>query len=376
MDHGTPVSFVRCKLCCLPTTRPDTAFHEGICSACVDHANRPNIDWKAREGELIRILEASKNGTGFHCVVPSSAGKDSFYQTLKIIELGFRPLVVTASTCMLTEVGRKNIDTLTRYATTIEVTPNRAVRRKLNRLGLELVGDVSLPEHWAILSIPFRVAADLGIPTLIYGENPLACYGSPSPSAAEARIMTRRWTQEFGGYLGCRPQDVVGEQGITEADMADYVLPDDDKLSRVTAYWLGQYEEWSSHRNARVAKEHGMIQQLPWPANWWDFENQDCALTSIHDVFCWVKYGYGRLCAQISVDIRSGLTSREEALKIVLQRDGVFADSYMGVPFIDMLNYLGMTSTDYIRVRDKFTNHDLFHPGTLILKEKQCSQAA
>src|SRR5688572_11598404 len=130
------MTLVRCRTCLMPTTRPDTAFIDGECSACVNYKNRPNIDWNAREGELVRILEASKSGTGYHCVVPSSGGKDSFYQTLKVIELGFRPLVVTASTCMLTEVGRKNIDTLARYATTIEVTPNRAVRKKLNRIGL------------------------------------------------------------------------------------------------------------------------------------------------------------------------------------------------------------------------------------------------
>lgn len=367
----------------MPTTRPDTAFIGGVCSACVNHANRPSIDWKAREGELIRILENSKNGTGYHCIVPSSAGKDSFYQALRIRELGFRPLLVTASTCMLTEVGRRNLDTLARYATTIEVTPNKEVRRKLNRLGLELVGDISLPEHWAILSIPFRVAADLGIPTLIYGENPLACYGSPSPSAAEARVMTKRWTQEFGGYLGCRPQDMVGEQGITEADMADYVLPDDDKLSRVTAYWLGQYEEWSSHRNARVAKQHGMVCQLPGPANWWEAENQDNAMTGLHDFFGYIKYGYGRLCAQISVDIRNGLIGREDSMRVVRERDGLFPWMYMGVYNRDVLSHIGMNWDDFKVAFKRFTNEDLFsrvdddlRPVLKEFADAECSPAA
>jgi hypothetical protein len=36
------------------------------------------------------------------------------------------------------------------------------VRAKLNRLGLELVGDISHPEHMAIFTAPFQVARQTG----------------------------------------------------------------------------------------------------------------------------------------------------------------------------------------------------------------------
>lgn len=353
------MTFVRCKLCLIPTTRPDTAFVDGICSACINHKKRAEIDWTGRLDELVAILKASKNGTGFDCIVPSSGGKDSTYQVLRIIELGFRPLVVTASTCMLTDVGRKNIDNLARYATTIEVTPNREVRRKLNRIGLELVGDVALPEHWAIFSTPFRIAADLGIPTLIYGENSQSAYGGPI-GTEEAREMTRRWTMEFGGFLGVRPQDMVGTEGISHADMQDYMLPSDDKLLKVTAYWLGQYEEWSTHRNLRVSKEAGMLQPLPCPANWWAGENVDCALTGIHDHFMFRKFGYGRGCAQISVDIRSGRVDREFGLEWVRQHDGLFPTKYMDVHWSVAMERIGVTSKAFGLAIEKHTNQDLF----------------
>lgn len=361
----------RCRLCCTPTARPDTAFVGGICSACINHERRPTIDWAAREEELVAILKASKNGTGYDCVVPSSAGKDSVYQTLKVIELGFRPLVVTAATCMLTDVGRANIDNLARYATTIEVTPNRKVRAKLNRIALDLVGDCSWPEHASIFSTPFRIAADLGIPTILYGENPQFCYGSP-PGHEDARTMTRRWVGEHAGLLGLRSSDFVGLDGITEADMKNYALPSDDKLSKVTAHWLGQYEEWDSYRNARVAKEHGMIQRLPTPANWWISENQDGVLVGLHDHGMYRKYGQGRLCAQISIDIRYGKISRKEAMQIVEDRDGLFPETYMGVPLEAVLDHLSMTRKQLMSALDKHTNWDLFshvEGGRPILKE-------
>ncbi len=288
--------------------------------------------------------------------------------------------VVTASTCMLTDVGRKNIDNLARYATTIEVTPNREVRRKLNRLGLELVGDVSLPEHWAIFSIPFRVAADMGIPTLLYGECPQEAYGGPIGTEA-ARTMTRRWTHEFGGFLGLRPSDMVGQMGITEADMKDYQLPPDDKLATVTAYWLGQYEQWDTHRNLCRSKDAGMIQELPCAANWWEGENQDSALTGLHDHAMYRKYGYGRGCAQISVDIRLGLIDRPAASDWVREHDGLYPWSYMGVTAWQSAAHMGLSFEDLTAALHKHTNHDLFswdgvRDGRPVLKEFACSRAA
>lgn len=374
------MTLTRCRTCCIPTARPDTHFDDtGECSACGNARKSDVIDWKSRESELLRILETMpRNGSGFDCIVPSSAGKDSTYQVLRLIELGVRPLVVTATTCMLTDVGRKNIDNLARYATTIEVTPNRTVRAKLNRLGLELVGDVSLPEHMAIFSIPFRIAADLGIGTIWYGENPQWCYGSP-PGAEEARVMTRRWTMEHGGYLGCRASDFVGVEGITDGDMKDYMLPSDEKMAGITAYWLGQFERWDSHRNLRVAAEHGMLQPLPTVANWWRGENVDCALTGLHDHAMYRKYGYGRGCAQISIDVRNGLVPRDEALGWLRLRDGEFPFSYMGVAADTVADHLGMEFGEMIAALDKHTNWDLFD-GEVdhrpILKEFACSRAA
>lgn len=372
----------RCKTCLIPDTKPDTAFVDGECSACIAHRSRQEIDWTARQSDLLRILETMpRNGSGYDCIVPSSGGKDSTFQVLTLIELGVRPLVVTASTCYLTEVGRKNIDNLKRFATTIEVSPNTEVRAKLCRLGLEMVGDVSLPEHMSIFSTPFRIAADLGVGTIWYGECPQAHYGSP-PGHEEARTMTRRWTMEFGGYLNARTDDFVGVDGITAADMKDYALPTDDKLSTVTAYWLGQYLPWSSRHNAEIAKAAGMLQELPSPANWWIGENQDSALTGLHDFCMFAKYGYGRGCAQISVDIRDGLISRERALEWVRTQDGVFPWTYMGVPIERVLSWLGMTDADLNAALTSHCNWDLFaeeherKPRDPILKEFACSQAA
>ena len=155
---------IRCKTCVYPTTKPDLMFQDGQCQACINYRSRPRIDWRQREQELKKVLERSRKSRHNHdCIVPSSGGKDSTAQVLKIIELGFKPLVVTATTCHLTEIGRQNIANLKLHADTIEVDPDPEARAKLNVLGMELVGDISWPEHAAIFSIPFRAAVDYGI---------------------------------------------------------------------------------------------------------------------------------------------------------------------------------------------------------------------
>lgn len=336
-----------CKTCCMPDTRPDTHFHDGQCSACISYEKRKTIDWEEREDQLVRILEENKNDTGYDCIVPSSGGKDSHWQVLKLIELGAKPLVVTATTCHLTEIGRKNIDNLSRYATTIEVSPNKEVRAKLNRLGLEMVGDISWPEHVSIFTTPFKIAEQTGIPLIFYGENPQTEYGGP-PGSDEAKEMTRRWVSEYGGFLGLRPQDMIGIEGLTEHDISDYMPP---STTNATAYFLGQFFEWDSHRNAEIAISHGMktFGEAPCEASWWDMENLDNAQTGLHDHMMYLKYGYGRLAAQLSVDVRAGRIDRASALEIIKQRDGLFPYTYAGVHIDDVLSRIGMT-------RDELTN--------------------
>lgn len=349
----------RCRSCLIPDTRPDTQFVDGVCSACLNFSSRPKIDWVARRSQLEAILERGKNGTGFDCIVPSSGGKDSHYQVLTLIEMGARPLVVTASTCYLTKAGRRNIDNLARYATTIEVTPRTDVRAKLNRLGLQLVGDISYPEHLAIFSVPFQIAAKFGIPLIFYGESPQREYGGPLGSE-EALTMTRRWVAEFGGLLGMRASDMIGQEGITERDMKDYALPDDDAMSKIEAYFLGQFIPWDSHRNAEVARAAGMTQMLPSPANWWHHENLDNAMTGIHDHMMYRKYGYGRLAAQLSVDIRNGRISRAQAIEQVSERDGLFPWTYADVNFESVAAHLQMKPAALLEAIRAFTNWSLF----------------
>lgn len=355
--------FLRCVRCVMPNSRPDVPFNEeGVCQACLNFENRPTIDWEQRHSELIALLDRHHG----RCIVPSSGGKDSTAQVVKLQELGADVTAVTATTCMLTDIGRRNLDNLGKLCNTIEITPNRTVRAKLNRLGLTLVGDISWPEHCAIFSVPFQVAVATKTSLLFFGECPQDQYGGP-PGSDEARQLTARWRSEFGGFLGIRPSDMVGQLGITERDMEAYAFPSPQDVESlgVEAHFLGQYLPWDSHENAELAQNNGfeIPQAPPCAGNWWWAENLDNAETGLHDWFGFLKFGYGRGCAQLSVDIRVGRVTREDALKWVEEYDGLFPVNYMNIHINRVLHRVQMSSDEFIDVCNQFLNRDLFVGG-------------
>ena len=109
-----------------------------------------------------------------------------------------------------------------------------------------------------------------------------------------------------------------------------------------------------------VAAAAGMQWECPSNANWWPFENLDNAQTGLHDHLMYRKYGYGRGCAQLSVDIRNGDMDRAQALRWVQNNDGRFPWYYAGVSIHDVLAPLDLTMETLLPLLNRFTNWDLF----------------
>src|SRR6266576_3691493 len=185
----------------MPETKPDLKLDaQGVCNACRSFEARGDINWEARARELEAVLQQYRSHDGAHwdCIVPVSGGKDSTTQVVRMLEMGMTPLSVTATTCDLSEIGRNNIENLKRMGVDhVAFSPNPVVRHKLNRIGLTLVGEISWPEHVVIITIPVRVATQLRIPLIVWGENSQNEYGGPAAASSD-NVLTRRWLEEFG----------------------------------------------------------------------------------------------------------------------------------------------------------------------------------
>ena len=355
-----------CTRCVMPATRPDILFDgDGVCSACRHFALRPTIDWGARRAELLEVVEEfrSHDGTNYDCLVPVSGGKDSTYQVLKMIELGLNPLCVTASTCVLSDIGRRNIENLKNLGVDyVEVSVNPNVRRTINRFALEQVGDISWPEHVTIFTIPVRVAVQYGIRLIVWGENSQNEYGGPA-TAAHDRVLTRRWLEEFGGMIGLRVADLVGQPGIEQKHLIQYTYPNDEALANVgvTGIFLGHYLPWDGYSNALLAQSNGFESYgKTVEGSLLDYENLDNLFHGIHDYFKFLKFGFGRATDHACMHVRRGRLNRDEAVAAVERHDGKFPSTYLGEPLDRLLARIDLTVDEFQAVCDRFTNRSLF----------------
>ena len=354
-----------CTLCLLPSSKPDLYFNaEGVCSACSAFLNRPNIDWFKREIEFRELLEQFRSVDGsWDCIIPVSGGKDSTYQVIKMLELDMNPLCVTATACDESEIGRRNISNLKELGVDhIQFSPKPNIRRKLNRLGLVEVGDISWPEHVGIFTIPFKVAVSFGISLLIYGENSQNEYGGPD-NAAQATILDRRWLEEFGGLLGMRVSDLADTYGISKRDFLAYEYPSASQLSQVSikGLFLGQFFPWDGFENFEIARQsgfEGLTHDVEGSIG--NYENLDNHQVGIHDYFKYLKFGFGRATDIASSDLRRGRMTRNQAINLVNARDGQFPWSYLGKQLEDILEPLELSVEQFIEICDRFTNREIF----------------
>lgn len=355
-----------CTKCVMPETKPDLWFNEdGVCAACQFFEQRDEIDWTSRQKELEEVVEKyrSKDGSNYDCIIPCSGGKDSTYQTLTMLDMGLNPLCVTATTDRLSPVGRRNIENIKKLGVDyIEVSTNPVIRRKINKLCLEQVGDISWPEHLTIFTIPVRVAVQHNVPLIVWGENSQNENGGPATDA-ENPNLTRRWLEEFGGLLGLRVTDLVGQEGIEKKHLIPYTYPTDEELARVgvTGIFLGYYKPWDGLSNMLVAAAHG-FESHPTivEGSIVNYENLDNEQMRIHDYFKFLKYGYSRPTDWACWHIRRGRLSREQGVKLVKKHEGRFPWSYLGTDLETILDEIDMTLEEFQAVCDRFTNKRIF----------------
>ncbi len=355
-----------CKRCVMPETKPDLFIDDqGVCNACRSYENRKTIDWDKRYQELKEVCARYKQKSPgkWDCIVPISGGKDSTYQLIRVLQLGMKPLCVNARTCDLSPIGRQNLENIKALGVDcIEFCPNPIVRRKLNKIALTQVGDIGWPEHVGIFTTPVRMAVQFKIPFIIWGENSQDEYGGPA-AAAQNSVLDRRWLEEFGGLLGLRVTDMVGLDGITEQDMLPYTYPSDQELKEVgvTGIFLGYYLPWDGIVNALLSQAFGM-ETYPFPieGTMLSYDKMDNHQHGIHDYFKFLKFGFARATDQACLHIRRGRITREDGLEIVKQRDGKFPWTYLGKPLKDILDPLGLSVEEFVKICDRFTNKKIF----------------
>ena len=369
---------IYCKNCFYPSTKPDLEFNkDGICNACVSFANRKKINWEKREKDFRKIVSVVKKKRigDYDCIVPVSGGKDSTWQVIKALEYNLKPLCVNSRTCDLTQLGRENLDNIRSLGVDIiEVAPNLKTRRRLNKIGLLEVGDISWPEHASMFTIPFNIAVKFKIQFMIWGENSQNEYGGPK-FALENKSLNRAWLEEFGGLLGLRVEDLHNHYNFQIDELSPYIYPKNKELKKLNlkSLFLGHYFEWDGYRNAIDAKKYGFkFNKTLVEGTGVSYENLDNFQTGIHDYFKYLKFGFGRTTDIMNNLLRRKLISKNDAKKNIDKHDGSFPYTYLGENIEITLKKIDVSMEEFLNCCDRFTNKKLFkcdNSGNLIKRK-------
>ena len=89
-------------------------------------------------------------------------------------------------------------------------------------------------------------------------------------------------------------------------------------------------------------------------------ENLDNYVHGIHDYQKFLKFGFGRATDVACNLIRRGLLSRDDAISLVSNNDGLYPSQYLDKPLEAILSEYNITLSEFDQSCDDFTNYDLF----------------
>lgn len=352
-----------CRNCLLPDTRPNLEIMpDGRCNACHSWVEKKDsVDWVQRARAFDQLVaELKEKNAPWDCVIPVSGGKDSTWQVIKALEYGLKPLCVTWRTPARNALGQKNLDNLIKLGVDhIDFTINPDVEKRFTIEAFKRGGSLAIPMHMALFAIPLQLAIKFHIPLVLWGENSAMEYGGKDESVLGFR-MTRAWLKKYGVTQGTVAEDWVSED-LSAKDLAVYQWPSDQDMNDadVTAAFLGWYLPWDPLETFRVAQEHGFEALSDKPkVGFYKFADVDDEfIITLHHWMKWYKFGFTRLWDNLSLEIRGGRMSRDQAIKILLET----GDEYPHKAVEKFCKWAGLSEDEFLAIAETFRNRDIWY---------------
>lgn len=350
-----------CTRCVMPETRPGIKFNsKGVCSACEAYDAQLKIDWNKRMEEFKDFCSKyrrNKKGS-YDCIIAVSGGKDSHFQVYMMKEvMGMNPLLVSAEdNFTMTKAGVHNLQNISEEfgCDIISLKPNRKVQKRLIRKMFEKYLKPTWYIDRLIYTYPLHMALKLDIPLLVYGENISRTYGGVD----DVDTYSARDQISNGVALSVSKEELLDDV-VTEDALSLLDAPSPDELKKIDPMYLSYFVPWNSYHNYQFAKKRGF----------WDLEHEwnrehtaeqfDQVDTYGYIVHAWLKYpkfGHASATDYASRFIRYGMMTREEAVKVVKERD----HKLDALALQDFLNFTGYSTTEFWAALEKFWNPAIF----------------
>lgn len=363
-----------CRNCLMPDTKPGLVLDErGICGAC-NHADRKKTtDWDKRKKELSVLCDKyrGRNGNYYDCVIAVSGGKDSHYQVYMMKEvMKMNPLLVSVDNFSWTEAGRHNFQNINEAfgCDVLVLSLNRKAARKMLRKGFEY--DLIPTWYWdrAVYVYPIRMAINMGIPLVVYGENVSVEYGGVQKKETYSAM-----DQINNNIVKEVPWEVWLDKDITMKDLNMCVYPTTEEIKKANLEpaYLSYFDNWDGYHHYKIAREYG-FRSLggEWKREGFieDYDQIDAIGYLVHPWFKYVKFGFFRATDVSGYWIRNRKITKRDALKLIEEHDHKLDRRALK----DFTDFIGYSEDDFWSVVNKRWNRDIFEQknGKWVLKDE------
>jgi len=351
-----------CTNCVYPSSYPSIlSFNENKkCSGCLVSEEKFTLNYKERQKKLIKIInENVSKEHHYDCLIPVSGGKDSYFQAHTIKKLGFKALLVTYNGNNYSKTGLRNVQRM-REAFGFDhifFTPSISILKKLNRLGMLIMGDMNWHNHLGIFTYPIKVAVEQKVPILIWGEHGKLDQGGMFSFDDFIEFNFRERLEHAGrGYDWHHVVKLSAKykEKLKKKDMYPWIYPSDEEIDNigVRGLYLSNYVFWEANDHLElVKKKYGFEEQQE------EFERtyrkgsnlDDIYENGIHDYLKFIKFGFGRTTDHACKDIRAGILKRKKAIEEIKKRDHIKSKDLK-----IWLDYVGWTEKKFDLISDTF----------------------
>lgn len=311
-----------CRECLYTTSHPLglTINDEGICSGCLTHREKKELDWGARLDRLKEILKsrARASRAAYDCVVPVRGTPEYFYLVKLLVEdCGVRPLLVNYNSQLNSLIGIRNLSRLVeRFDLDMEQHVTNPLRfRDMVRHSIFRLGTLRWPALAGEASFSYHVAEARGIPTVVWPfHDSIEQVGSHS-YVEEASFSVPSWTNY--SLLRISPASFFSAGASLAESLKPSFSLDGRLVHSVVGLYAANYVPWDSRAFAEsaVVEMGALACQVPRTFDTYD-KVDDVAYMRFHDQLKFVKFGYGRVRDSLVREIRFGRVSKVAAREI------------------------------------------------------------
>ena len=315
-------NLIECKKCLYTEDHPfGLTFKDGICSGCITHYEKDNLDWISIKKSLEALINKQRKLSNSHydCLIPVKGDAEDYFVVSKLLEMDLKPLIVSVNDYFFNDIGWHNIQNLITHfdLDSLIYTPNEIIYKELVRTSLRRYMNIMLPSHLLFTSFPVHVALQRKIPLIIWGQ--LQSVEQVGKFSHLDQVRMSRWNRREHDLFGLEIDKLIGTGSQLNENLLDYYkYPKTAEIERsgLIGIYLSNYLRWDPLDQNAASNKFGFKPQK----NNSSFDVYERAGSSVyygfHDLLKLKKLGYRKSTDHLVREIRHGRIKKSDAKKI------------------------------------------------------------